>query len=239
MPDLLNVRARLPFALAIATTLSLFLAPNSISTSQISCSGRVSERLFLSVGGMTGKGLSVTDSSTTGAVAIPGGDTAGLIDFGQLTRGSGQPLGAVVGLQVRGNASYRLNVSVASFQTTSLAIRNVEVNASSNGGSFIGVKLGPIIGTGARANPAGTTVNGMVVNELPLNKISRGPVGPASTTLAQGNAPSLGGNSNSPDNAVEIPIIVTVPTGLAISPARGNAEGFFQVVLQTGIFGQR
>jgi len=239
MPGLTKVRAKLLFAILIATSGNLFLAPNSISISQIAGTGRVTERLFLSVSGMGGRGLMVTDSSTTGAVAVPSGQTAGLIDFGQLTRGTGQPLGAVIGLQVRGNASYRLNVSVSSFQTTTLAIKNVEVSANSNGGSFIGVKLGPVTGTGALSNPAGTAVNGMIINELPLNRISRGPVGPASTTLAEGTAPSLGGNANSPDNAVEIPIIVTVPTGLAISPSRGNAEGYFQVVLQTGIFGQR
>jgi hypothetical protein len=221
--------------IAVLSALSLAVPADSIS--QISGGGRVSDHLLIGLTGLGGRGLGVT-STTTGAMAVPSTETAGLIDFGELNRGSGEPVGGIIALQLRGNASYRLNISQSNFEAFALQVRNREV-AASDRGSFLTLRVGNIAGTGARANVGGTVVGGDISGGIALDRISQGPVGINSTMLCRGGPPSLGGTASNTDNAVEVPVYVYAPSGLEINPARGAAQGSFQTVLQLGIFTAR
>lgn len=207
------------------------------SVGQLSGSGRASGGLSLSSGGLAGLAVS---SGMTGAraasVTSGGADATDMIDFGDLTQGSGERLQGSVGLTLRGNASYSLNISQSNYTAVALRFGNRDVSLGDDRGSFIQVRLGTITGTGARANAARTVPNGAMQSGMTLDNISQGPVRADSTRLCSGDAPSLGGTANSADNALNIPIIFSVPTGAEFGPVGGAAQGRFQVTVQIGAF---
>lgn len=175
----------------------------------------------------------VTVQGTPGAV-----DATDVIDFGELSSTSGQPIVVGITFLLRGNAAYKLNVSESSFTATTLMYRGRLVDAAGDRGSFIQVRVGSVKGTGARANIQSTNVAGTMQSGVMLSQISQGPVGQGSTSLVVGGAPSTGGTVNSSDNAVEVPVYFILPSGLEFSPAGGVGSGRFQATLQLGAFAQ-
>jgi hypothetical protein len=184
---------------------------------------------------VTGSSSNITVSGG-GGEAGAGGDFAEVIDFGDLSTGNGQPVVGSVGVRVKGNANYNVTISQMSFTAKDLQVANKDVSGSGDQGSFITVRVGSHSGSGSRANPGQTKVNGQLNGGMRLSQVSYGPVTAESTRVAGGGPPSTGGTMNSSDNAVDIPVYFSVPTGLEIGPAPGASTGSFQATIQLGIF---
>lgn len=229
---------------AIASTLIFFGSAQTPvnSVGQLSGSARISGSLSLS-SGSTGAGLALPVGPSSGVQATStsaiGSEITELIDFGDLSKGSGEKATAVIRLRLRGNAPYRLNVSESSYAAQSLQVRGKDVSGSQDRGSFVELRVGNIIGSGAKSNASGTRLNAQLENGQTLSSISQGPLSADSTNLAAGESPSLSGTASSSDNALEIPLYFSVPTGYEVGPTAGNARGSFQITLQIGAFAGR
>lgn len=224
---------------------SLFLAgavnglfiPEAFTVGQLSGGGHVSGALSVSSTGFAG----MTGGGQTGArvTSSRGTEATDMLDFGSLTSGSGETVSGFVTLAVRGNSSYRLNMSVLNYNAQNLAFRGRDVSNAADRGSFVTVRVGTLTGSGSRANTARSSVSGLLQGGASMNQLSQGPVSAESTSLCSGDSPSLGGTSTSPDNAVQVPVYFSVPSGLEFGPAGPNPNANFQVITQIGAFGGR
>jgi hypothetical protein len=229
------------FGCALALLISfLALTPaDVIADGQLAGNGRITGSLALSSGGAVdapggSSGAGVLVMSTPGL-----GNSTDVVDFGDLTRGGGERIQASIKFRIRGNASYKLNISESSYNARTLTYRGRDVSGNSDRGSFVQVRVAAPTGSGARANVAGTAINGVIASGLTLDQISQGTVDAGSTNLSAGDAPSLGGTASSPDNAVELPIIFSVPSGLELGPSDRGPTGSFQISLELGVFAGR
>jgi hypothetical protein len=226
---------------AVALLATILFATPADSLGQFSGNGRASGLLALSSGGpnavLTGAGMRGTRAvvSTGGT----GNDSVHYIDFGELSVGTGEPVYAGVAFQLRGNAAYRLNISQASYKGTTLRARGRDVSGAGARADFVQIRAGQITGSGGRANVTATTVNPLLQAGTTLDQITQGPVSADSTRVCEGDAPSLGGIASSPDNAINVPIYFSVPSGYEIGPAAGAASGNFQISVQIGVFADR
>jgi hypothetical protein len=233
-----NIFSKATLAVATCASVLIFAAPAD-SVSQVLYSGAVSAVLYLSSGGLGGQGIYVSGPDTGAHVMIgsgAGADLIDLVDFGELARGTGEPEVATIGLRIRGNSSYKLNISNFNFRATALKVHKREINSASDTGSFIEVKAGTPVATGRLGNAGATMIGAIMQTGTSLSGITQGNVSAQSTVVCTGPAPSLGGTINNPDNAVDIPVYFYVPTGMAIGPSREAAKGQFQVSVQVGIF---
>jgi hypothetical protein len=161
-------------------------------------------------------------------------------NFGDLARvANGAPSQLYVGLRVRGDQHYALTVSQVSITISNLQFHGHSLQGSSDRGSFLRLNAGSIAATGTAANPGGSMINGVLMGDgLPLSEISQGIVTANSTEIMSGTAPSLSGTGMAINNAVEVPILITAPTGLALGPITAGTTGSFTSLLQFGIFPQ-
>lgn len=231
-------------------TLAFLLLSYSIACPKVS-----SQSTSLTISGQYGSFLQLTagtppstggrnveiSSGNTGALAA--GGTADMenfgasVNFGDLSKGDGNPVTSGVGLRMRSNTECQLVTSLSSFQATNLRYQGRDVTLA-DGGSFVKVWAGPITATGNNAlNPGEATINSFFTSGSTLSTISRGQASGSSTLVCAMPAASTGGFGNSVDNALEIPFFVSVPTGFDLGPAPGAAEGTFSFVLQFGLFG--
>jgi hypothetical protein len=229
-------KQKVAFMVLLLTVLFFQPPPEASGVGQMAGGGKVSGSLSLSSGGATGQLTSsagrVVVTSTPGAT-----DSTDVIDFGDLSTGSGEHVQVGINFLIRGNASYKLNVSESAFTATNLMFHGKELTGGSDQGSFINVHVGAISASGPKANPSNSEPSSSMVSGMTINSISRGPVTASSTEIAQGQAPSIGGTVSSQDNAVIIPIYFSVPSGLELAPSGGASSGRFSVTLQLGVFG--
>jgi hypothetical protein len=235
----MKTQIKLPIALIAAASLWLFAdLQEAISLSQATYTGRVSAIVSLSsAGGQSG--ITITGPSIGARVTSTGGGTsdfAEIVDFGELSLGTGEPIVVNIGLMMRGNSTYKLNAANFNFIATNLQYKDIDVGPSGDKGSFITIQAGSPTPTGVRSNPQGSTVSGLFQAGVFLDEITQGQVDAQSTAITSGDSPSLGGTINSTDNAVLVPLRISVPTGLAIGPTSDAAKGIFQITLQVGIF---
>jgi hypothetical protein len=221
--------------------LSLMVANVSSAVGQpstLNLNGQYNGFIQLSAGG-AGRGASMSTLATGGsatAAGAEGQELTAVLDFGDLSKGDGNPVTAAVGLRLRSNTGFRVVASVSQFQTSSLRYMGKEVD-SADGGSFIKLWLGNVIGTGALSNTAQVNIGPVLSAGTTLSSISRGPVTVAATPVLSGPVASFGGSATSMDNALEIPVFFSVPTGFELGPAEGQASGNFSFVVQFGAFG--
>jgi hypothetical protein len=222
-------------AIVLASCFWLKGDPVASGNSQCTYTGTVSALVSVSstsgIMNDPGTGARVTSSAAEGSE-----DTTELIDFGELAGGNGQPVSVMVNFTIRGNASYKLNVSNNEFAAANLQVKEKDIAQTGDQGSFIKLKAGSPSGSGIRANPQGTRITSLFENGTTLDRISQGQVSASSTSISTGDAPSLGGTLTSNDNAVVVPLSISVPSGFQIGPSSGEARGMFQVTLQVAIF---
>jgi hypothetical protein len=211
--------------------------------SNLTISGSYGSSIRLSAGTPSaagGRTANVTGANTQGTAigsAQDSEDFTATIDFGDLAKGDGSPVTGVVGLRVRSNTSFKLTTSAVQFQTNGLRYVDKVID-NADGGSFIRVWTGPVSSTGNRAaNAADISVNGSLVNGLQLSAISRGGATANSTTILSGQAASRDGSLQSSDNAIEVPLFVSVPSGYELGPAGNAAQGTFNFSMQFAAFG--
>lgn len=218
-------------------------APTSAQPSNMTLTGQYGPAIQLSAGtpaAAGGRSVSVSGATTQASATGSGPDSENFsasIDFGDLSKGDGNAVTGVVGLRVRSNSAFKLTVSNVQFQATGLRYLDKPID-SSDGGSFIRVWTGAVSTTGAKsASAADMAQNSALLNGMQLSAVSRGPATASSTAILSGSAASLGGTPQSPDNAIEIPLFVSVPSGYDLGPAGNAAQGSFSFSMQFGIFG--
>lgn len=226
-------------ALTIGSLLPAIFAPEASGVGSMSGGGQISSSLSLSSGGLANNVAAANPNAHIVVQSTRGStDSTDTIDFGELSTASNETLVVGVNFQLRGNSSYKLNISEAAFTARALRHRGRDVSGSDDHGSFIQIRVGAVNGSGPRANAQATTVSGAMSQGFYLNQISQGSVTQSSTTLCSGGAPSTGGTVSSPDNAVEIPIYFSIPGGLELAPGPETGSGSFQSTLQLGAFAQ-
>jgi hypothetical protein len=226
--------------IAIVITIALNATP-VMAQNNLTLSGQAGGLMRLSAGTPSGSGgltTSVVNSSTGATCSGSATDTDTFtfnVDFGDLSRGDGNPVIGSVGLRVRTNTSFRVVGSVVSFSANGMRYQGHEVT-SADAGSFVRVWMGPLSTTGNDANNAGAiAINNALLSGMHLSEMSRGPASATSTFLCSGPAASLGGNTSSQSNAIEFPFYVSVPTGYELGPAPGSANGRFSFSMQFSI----
>lgn len=232
-------------AVVMATCLGFTVAPCAESQlATFTLNAQYGGFLELSAGappqtnGQTATVSNTSSGATTMAAPTNAENFASAIDFGDVSGGDGTPIVGGVGLRVRSNTGFRVLASLTSFQATTLRYQGRDVS-SNDGGSFIKIWLGPVTATGGRAIAVGrTSVNSLLTGGSTLAALSRGPVSAASTELISGPVASIGGGKDTPDNAIEFPFLLSVPTGFELGAAPGQANGSFSFVVQFGIFGK-
>jgi hypothetical protein len=159
----------------------------------------------------------------------------GFGDLAQVTNGA--PAEAAIGLRLRGDQNYVVTVSQISMIVTNLQFRGVDLQGSSDRGSFLRLGAGTVVGTGNQANPTGSNINAVLYGDgLGFNQIAQGSVNASSTQVIAGSSPSMGGSMNSANNAIEFAVIIVAPTGLALGPTVAGSPGTFSSILQFGVF---
>jgi hypothetical protein len=186
-----------------------------------------------------GRTVSVADKGT-GCVASgsqPNNQAFGSsIDFGDLSKGDGEECPATIGIRLRSNSAFRLVASMSSFRCRGLRFQGKDVT-DQDGGTFVHVWAGALSTTGANAaSPSSVSVNSSFTGGTTLATLARGGCTASSTLICAAPAASIGGTSNSPDNALELPIYVSVPTGMELGPAPGTASGTFSFTVQFGTY---
>ncbi len=239
------IRRQYVLAILLASGMGLTVAPcaeGQLAT--FTLSAQYGGFLELSAGtppqtnGQTATVSNVNSGASTVAPPANSQNFASSIDFGDVSSGDGTPLVGAVGLRVRSNTAFRVLASLTSFQATTLRYQGRDIS-SADGGSFIRIWLGPVSATGNRSIAVGrTSVNSLLTGGSTLSALSRGPVTGASTELISGPVASIGGGKDSPDNSLEFPFLMSVPTGFELGAAPGQASGSFSFVVQFGIFGK-
>lgn len=186
-----------------------------------------------------GRTVSIADKGT-GCVASgsqPNNQSFGdSVDFGDLSKGDGEECPATIGIRMRSNSSFRLVASMSSFRCRGLRFHGKDVN-DADGGSFVHIWAGALSTTGPNsASPSSVAVNSSFTGGTTLATLARGGCTASSTLICSAPAASIGGTSNSPDNAIELPIFVSVPTGMELGPAPGAAAGTFTFTVQFGTY---
>lgn len=184
----------------------------------------------------------IVSNQGTGALAtasVPDAeDFMASIDFGDLAKGNGTPVIGGVGLRIRSNTGFRLVTSVTSFQVTSLSYRGNEVE-NSDGGRFIHVFTGSPSATGSLAIDLGqVAVNPQLSTGITLSELAHGSASASSTVVISAPTASVGGSPASTDNALEVPVFFSIPTGFELGPAPGATIGSFAFSLQFGLIGR-
>lgn len=231
----------------LAVPLSLILLfmcglPGQAQVDSLAIIGQYGPVVHLSAGAASGGGglTATVANSTTGATS--NGSPLDVetfnfnIDFGDLARGDGNPVVSTVGLRLRSNTSFKLVASVLSFSSTPLIYQERPIGGN-DGGSFARFWVGPINATGAGATSNGITVNGALTGGIKLSDVTHGPITSNSTLICTGPAASQSGGVQSPSNAIDVPIFISVPTGYELGPAPGSARGSFNFSIQFAVYG--
>lgn len=231
----------LKICLCLALTLSAVLIGPRAETqpASLTISGQYGPALQLSAGTAGGVTGAVANSSTNATVTSAAPDSTNFtssIDFGDLSKGDGEPVAAAIALRLRSNTSFGVTASVVSFQASQLRWRGQEISAA-DGGSFVRMWVGQLSTTGPNAaSGSNLNVNGQLQSGIQMSTLTRGPATAQSTPVVGGSAASLGGSIQSPNNAVEIPVYVSVPSGYELGPSEGSAQGTFSFIVQFGMF---
>jgi hypothetical protein len=192
-----------------------------------------------SPGGTGGRTASVSQQGTGASASGAAADQENFgssLEFGDLARGDGNPIVGGIGLRVRSNTGFRIVASLANFNANNLQYQGKPITPADNG-SFIKISTGPATATGAgAANISKIRGNPQLTAGTPLNRLSQGPALGSAMLVASGPAASVAGIANSVDNAIEVPVFISVPTGLELGPAPGSTEGSFSFTVQFGAF---
>lgn len=161
----------------------------------------------------------------------------GFGDLSQVTNGA--PAEAAIGLRLRGDQNYVVTVSQVSMIINNLQFHGVDLQGSSDRGSFLRLGAGTVVGTGNLANPTGSNISAVLYGDgLAFNQLAQGSVNAASTQVVAGSSPSTGGSMTSANNAIEFAVYILAPTGLALGPTVAGSPGTFASILQFGVFPQ-
>jgi hypothetical protein len=192
-----------------------------------------------SPGGTGGRTASVSQQATGASASGPAADQENFgssLEFGDLARGDGNPIVGGIGLRVRSNTGFRIVASLSNFTANNLQYQGKPLTAGDNG-SFIKISSGAATATGAAAaNISKIRGNPLLNAGTPLNRLSQGPALGSAMLVASGPAASVAGIANSVDNAIEVPVFISVPTGLELGPAPGSTEGSFSFTVEFGAF---
>lgn len=235
-------------SIALVTALMLLISAAVLPCDaivRVALSGAAEQVLTLSAGEVDSGGTaSITSANLTGASAIGGArdqeDFSSSIDFGDLSRGDGQPMVATIGLRIRSNCYFNVVITRDTYSAKNLQYMGRDVSGSADGGSFIHVNVGQARATGSEADASSLRLSSALSGAgIPLSQLTSGTPGANSTVLASGAPVSRSGNRSSPGNAVDIPVRFAVPTGTSIGPISGGVGTFSATVQISALVSSR